>query len=403
MKRASGLAFFSLIIISAVIVVLMVAESSYPIRPTSTQPDTKPVSIQVPAQNLKDVNEIKYVKMVNETLGFEIYAKGLRRTTDGGKTWGSLTYPELTFGEFFNGLVIDFSSPKAGWIAVGSSDEPSTIVLHTDDGGDNWVITRLSNITGIISLDFIDDEHGWLLANTQGGAMGSFEVELYATTDGGNHWSEIMDAKADLQTPGSLPFAGHKSGMNFQDSQNGWSTGGIGSSDDLWLYETNDGGHTWKTQDIPYPPTIAKLYAYPYTSPPKFFSSNEGIFKATFHGEEDNSGKVAFYSTTDSGKSWTPSRPITVIGPFVSDFVSLEEGWVIDKNGIRSTIDGGKHWTKITPNVEFTGIEDLNLISSTVGFVTTFIPARDKSSQDIWKLYKTKDGGHSWLEISLIP
>ncbi|HVJ49082.1 hypothetical protein [Desulfitobacterium sp.] len=339
--------------------------------------------------------------MINENLGFEIFSNGLLRTFDGGKTWSQITTLKLSFGGFLNGVVIDFITPNTGWIAVGSLDEPYTIVLHTDDGGCNWDVTRLSNVSGIISLDFINEKHGWLFANTQGGSLGSSDVELYVTEDGGKNWSEISKTESNHQTPGSLPFAGHKSGISFIDSQNGWSTGGIGWSDAIWFYETNDEGQTWKPQNIPQPPKIKKLNAYPNTSPPKFFSNSEGIFSVTYHGEGDNQTKVAFYSTLDGGKSWNPSMPLTVSGPFASDFASLEDGWVIDGNGIQATIDSGKHWSKITPNIEFSGIDNLTLISPSVGFVTIFVPASDKSSKDTWKLYKTIDSGHNWVEVNL--
>ena len=400
-NSAFGLGF-SVLIIIIILIVIMITKSSNPTPTIPTEAETKPTALQASNKDSINANKIKYIKMINEDLGFEIYSNGLLMTIDGGTTWSQITYPKLTFGEFLNGVVIDFISPKTGWIAVGSHDEPNTIVLHTDDGGNSWDVTHLSNVSGIISLDFIDEKHGWLLSNTQGGSMGSSEVELYATEDGGKHWSETMKTKSDQQTPGSLPYAGHKSGISFKDSQNGWSTGGIGWSDDIWLYETKDGGHTWKTQDIPQPPTMKKPYSYPNTSPPKFLSSSDGIFSVTYFGEGDNQRKVAFYSTMDSGKSWNPSTPIAVPGPFALDFVSLENGWVIDENGIYATIDGGKHWGKITPNTKFIGIEDLTLISPSVGFVTTFVPASDKSSEDTWKLYKTTDGGHNWFKVDLI-
>jgi photosystem II stability/assembly factor-like uncharacterized protein len=104
-------------------------------------------------------------------------------------------------------------------------------------------------------------------------------------------------------------------------------------------------------------------------------------------------------ATMDSGDR----RIGTVSGPFASDFSSLEDGWVIDGNVIYATKDAGQHWSKITSNIELTRIIDLTLISPSVGFVTTFVPARDKTSKDAWKLYKTTDGGHNWFELRLLP
>lgn len=397
-KLVFGLGFLAMVIILFV----MVNRWSNPIRTLPKEGENhQPSTIEESRNDLRNRNEIKYLKMINENLGFEIYSNDLMRTIDGGRTWSQINSPKLTFGEFLNGVVIDFISPKTGWIAVGSSDEPNTIVLHTDDGGENWDLNQLSNATGIISLDFIDEKQGWLFTNTQGGSMGSSDVELYVTKDGGKHWSETMETKSDHKTPGSLPFAGHKSGISFKDSQNGWSTGGIGWSDDIWFYETNDGGHTWKPQDVPQLPKINKHYSYPNTSLPKFFSSDKGNFLITYCGENDEQTQVGFYSTIDNGKSWNLSTPITVSGPYDTDFSSFEEGWVVDENEIFSTKDAGKHWSKITPNVEFAGIKDLTLISPSVGFVTTFAPARNEYSKDSWKLYKTTDGGHNWFEVNL--
>jgi photosystem II stability/assembly factor-like uncharacterized protein len=111
----------------------------------------------------KENSMIKYIKMVNDRLGFALKTEGILRTVDGGNTW-SQTY---SFGNLPNqmdldltnpknpfGIEFEFISPVIGWIAIGDSEKSNTMIFHTIDGGEKWDVHNIK-ATGIISLKFI--------------------------------------------------------------------------------------------------------------------------------------------------------------------------------------------------------------------------------------------------------
>lgn len=355
-------------------------------------------------ENSKQAKQLMYVEMINDRLGFALQSKGVLRTIDGGNTWSqTLSFGDLPNDNHFeftdltnpSGVKFNFINLKVGWIAIGDSEKANTLILHTIDGGEKWEIHNIK-ATGIISLNFVDEQRGWLMTNTQGGAMGSQTAEIYFTKDGGENWSEIMKTGPENLAPGVLPFAGHKTGITFKDALHGWSAGGIGWSDSVWWYFTKDGGHTWQVQNVPKLPAMKGQNVYPVTSPPKFFSKNDGIFEIVFRGDTDGEMKVAFYLTENGGVRWEPSEPLVVSGTFAFDFLNLKAGMLVNGHDVYLTRDGGKHWNKSTSNLKVKVVNSLKCINQDVAFLTSFDVENEK-----WELYKTNDGGRTWFKLNV--
>jgi photosystem II stability/assembly factor-like uncharacterized protein len=98
-------------------------------------------------------------------------------------------------------------------------------ILHTTDGGTNWVrqITNASNGFRFTDVQFIDEMHGWVV-----GITGS----IFLTTDGSATWQEIPSGT--FESLGSVHFI---------DYNNGWTVGDAGT-----ILRTRDGGFTWEQQ-----------------------------------------------------------------------------------------------------------------------------------------------------------
>ncbi len=137
-------------------------------------------------------------------------------------------------------------------------------------------------------------------------------------------------------------------------------------------------------------------------------------------------GNVVF-KTTDQGQSWTaispdltrndPKTTVTSGGPITHDQTTAEfyatvftiaesfkkEGvlWAGSDDGlIHVTVDGGKHWTKVTP----TGFGDFTRVSlieaGHFGEGTAYVAANRYQLQDDEPLiYKTNDFGRTWTKI----
>ncbi|UCG43090.1 MAG: hypothetical protein JSU73_00290 [candidate division WOR-3 bacterium] len=103
-------------------------------------------------------------------------------TTDAGENWSEASVPAEA--KFLRGL--KFVGEK-GW-ACGRSGT----VIHSSDGGMNWVLQRTRVDTTLFDIDFGDSMHGMIAGNS---------VVLF-TTNGGRHWER---GYGGVQEPRKLP------------------------------------------------------------------------------------------------------------------------------------------------------------------------------------------------------
>jgi hypothetical protein len=126
-----------------------------------------------------------------------------------------------------------FPSPERG-IAIGTIYEreggkQKYTALVTSDGGANWALVPLKEFPR--SIFFLDESNGWLV--TSGG--------IWHTAEAGRSWTRISDQikpnkKLDSPPPGGLILR-----VWFLDAQHGFAAGFQKS-----VFETHDGGRTWK-------------------------------------------------------------------------------------------------------------------------------------------------------------
>lgn len=144
----------------------------------------------------------------------EEYGIFLANTTDGGTTWswvrtgiaGSMTYDGSLF----------FTDSLTGWAAGSGS------IIHTNDGGENWVEQDPLDAWRIATVKFTSSTKGWV------GGEG-----LFMTEDGGTTWER------DSTIWFSIGGYGDIKDINFTDSLHGWIVGNNGRV----LYTSNGGEH----------------------------------------------------------------------------------------------------------------------------------------------------------------
>jgi photosystem II stability/assembly factor-like uncharacterized protein len=360
------------------------------------------------------------VKMVSATTG---WAYGALRTTDGGSHWtsaGPAVRPDRSsgHGEFF----LDGTH---AWVAqaVGSPTAcaDSVVIFSTADGGRTWQQastihtpypdpTAVQAGTWFPSVDFLDAQNGWLLAQASPycTGMGCEQAKpgpLYKTSDAGRHWT-LVTSQAGLN--GANCRAGLP--IYFSSVTTAWLECSDGS-----VLVTRDGGSTWAVQVLVQENCCETLL-------PVFLDVNHGIYF--------ESSASALLMTSDGGVTWSSRGlpplatyscagkygPTTCSNDIIPDvsFISPSEGWAIVGTGNQDgsqftlrtehTVNGGQTWAVLNgklptaPSSAFPNapLATLSFVDASDGF--WWIPASDASAA---VFYRTNDGGQSWTAVQM--
>jgi len=390
------------------------------ILPTPTA-NEQPTNTAIPALAAGQKIKLTWMHMFDASSGWGIESAGhILRTQDGGNTWEDVTPPGGIYdqGGFFalNNEIAWATPYQPGCYQDGCPPPPvSTTIWRTMDGGKTWQPSQTLCLGGncdytynvdpefldTIALQFIDEQHGWMLVNV---AHGMFQdrYRIYQTSDGGNSWTMAVD-----NTSG--PAALQVTGLAFQDAQTGWlgvsqvMGAGAPSPATNWLiYRTQDGGHSWETIDLQPPDGLPAGFdgVNPWcgvegvhTLPPRVidiavFCTGEGDY-ASF----SNPYARFHYHSRDGGQTWQ-SWPAS--GNEV--FINALTGWrlLISKAGkpneLQTTPDGGQSWETIQ---EVTWPQaQLDFIYGKTGWA--IVTGQDGA----FALVQTQDGGVKWSMIN---
>ena len=231
-------------------------------------------------------------------------------TTDGGDDWVEvLNHGESTPLEAFRG--VHFVDNQTGWAVGGGNASTSNIVRSTSDGGetwlDHWPISPTAMEDGawepFNGVFFLDQHTGWVVGN---------QGVIFATTDGGTSWQS--------QEP---PPGAHFNLLDvfFADADRGWISTASG-----WLLRTDDGGADWEVLGVGVSPHYDM----------HFLDAGKGWVAGT-------GGRIRY--TENGGESWTTRDAGTELDLYAVHFLDEETGWVAGEQGlILHTDDGGESW-----------------------------------------------------------
>ncbi|KKM09423.1 hypothetical protein SY88_18905 [Clostridiales bacterium PH28_bin88] len=356
--------------------------------------------------------ELGSIDMINETHGWALAKGKVLRTEDGGKKWEIVIPTGLASNPW--GIESEFYDVDHAWLVIRNDDVASEVVFHTADGGQTWVENTLPRGgNGLVYggwLDFVDRERGWLMVVPEHG-MSSRPGELYRTSDGGEHWSEVASSEGfGPSGENGLPFSGP---FSFRDARSGWLLGlqGAGFAPDYPLYLTEDGGRTWRPQDLPLPSGRAggKLDV---NAPPEFFQAGgqDGVLPVVFVPQSGKTSDYAtiFYTTVDGGRTWQARSSLPGTGP--ASYLTARNWWAwrdeADAAGLAApvlgklnrTTDGGENWTALTPAGDLARaldkgekVRQLDFVTEKMGWL--LLETADGRGTE---LLRTTDGGATW-------
>jgi len=117
---------------------------------------------------------------------------------------------------------LSFVDEKLGWAAGHGG-----VIIHTSDGGENWVVQRESSAKNLPLFDihFVSKNIGY--------ACGAYDT-LLKSIDGGKSWNSLSTGSDNIYN-----------GIFFHDAENGFLVGEFGS-----ILKTSDGGQSWKQMNI---------------------------------------------------------------------------------------------------------------------------------------------------------
>ena len=320
--------------------------------------------------------------------------------------------------------VTALSSVEIGWVVGNSAGDGYGVILHTVDGGQNWVRQGQSpdvpdvNLYAVWAADAnyvwvvgsISDGYALILRSTDGGVTWQRQgnasqipnVELFGihgldrnnlwvvgdncpilhTTDGGQTWTQ--------QTGGTVPV-GHYEGVWAIDNNHVWVGGVETSTQNGVILRTTDGGATWERRDAG-----ASMFQGHYVI--KVYGADKDTAWAVGNGS-------MLAHTADAGGTWSSQSPLP--GPDMFDtngvfFVDHDTGWVArDNDTIWSTQNGGTQWfTQTSPSHGFYLLRTHALDEQKAWMVGESMPVPPQHSEGI--VLHTEDGGSNWY-IQTVP
>lgn len=302
---------------------------------SSANGDHKWLRVTPPLANGTDLGDSQVVDplhgwvVINNGDGYDTL-RGIARTTDGGRAWQTSAPPgcstctrgSLTFVDAEHGYLSVYTDPSA----------EATKFFSTSDGGVTWRLGprsgRAADATWVDAQHAIYDE----APSSPGGYVG--EDRFFRTSDGGHTWTPAA-------LGGTRAFQGLVGGVT--------SVGGaLVVPAELWtssqfvnrpvVYTSSDGGAHWQEHSAPSRAFLADGGLGPRGALFSAASPDTWVLSDANHRH--------LFETTDGGKTWRASTlPRSFRDAQEIDFTSAAVGWAILASGqLVHTTDGGRHW-----------------------------------------------------------
>lgn len=301
------------------------------------------------------------LQFVNGSVGLVYNYQALWRTRDGGATWTALPFPRPQSGDPSgipaSLLEVHFESADVGWIVVENSKRAPTVpeentVYRTNDGGRTWQ-EQLPSPLAQKGMEFSQfflpgGSIGWIGGTqpVQPAAPRSGPLEckpwwdgrpvrpiIFHTVDAGAHWSAQL-------LPGSKGCRVEE--IYFRNSEEGVAVAGH------YVYYTDDGGAAWQPSKFLPCCTDADWHSVFSMAPSSVLFRG----KTGWLSYEDG----YLFETVDGGRTWRQLAHPGQIWPGQAGpgdygllaFSTDKRGWILGGDrAIYETSDGGSSWLKL--------------------------------------------------------
>jgi probable HAF family extracellular repeat protein len=338
---------------------------------------------------------VQSMKLQTSQVGWAASENRVFRTNNAGENWKDITPKAESSSEIAS---VFFLNGHIGWVLFSVRDAITNDVARFDlssttNGGASWITTpvripnfdsRSNALAGDARMYFVDSSHGWVDV----GVVGSAAVNpgfLLKTMDDGKTW-------LDVSLPGELE-GGTRGSVRFIDSRTGWFT------NDSELYVTHDGSNTWEKVSLKLPREIQSAINPTY-GVPNFFprrDSLHGFLPVTYSGPRGTKSVLVLFETTDGGRSWKSNRVLpdlkeTSIGQMFPTAVVDSLALAAVPSDLRHTVLTkivAEGYPTVMAELSF-GISDFSFVNSSQGWAL---------STD-GRLVSTNDSGVSWADVT---
>ncbi len=329
------------------------------------------------------------------TLGWAYVGGRLTESANGGRSWTAMPPSVLSASLWRAPPISSFANARDGWVLLQPccAAKNTDLIYSTRNGGNTWTRDGVIFLGGPGSagpagvpetLTMMADGTGWIT----GTAIET--VWLMSTVDGGRMWAPKL-----LPLPAAYRYATVSEGP-VVDSGGTDLTMAVqlqapGMPPAAVLYRSTDGGQTWKaTQPLPdtISPALVPLPPQDTNTPPAPSGAVAPFDNAHPHIPAPNPWFVlnardawvvdgtTVYATTDGGGIWTAEGDLPAGSGILSglSFVSARVGFLAEtvptsvpnasryfppvrnypnpyRTVLFKTLDGGKNWTRIEPNM----------------------------------------------------
>jgi len=251
------------------------ANGSYILKTTDSGRTWNPLGLTT-GTTYGNYSAFQYTHFSNPDTGYVISDQyvTVHKTNDGGQTWTTIV--PTGYG-YQSAPGISYGDAQTALLSL------STAIVATHDGGDTWNTVWTPN--GYGPTNFVNRVY-YLNPTT---AYGLYFNHAYKTTDGCKTWTQ-------LTVPS--PFGYDFTGVWFLNDQKGFIV-----DDESDVFETNDGGTTWKMTR-----TYTANDEGNFNGIVKFFNSQVGYLTNGNISGPGSYGRI--YKTMDGGQTWQLSYPV---------------------------------------------------------------------------------------------
>ena len=273
-------------------------------------------------------------------------AGGVWKTTNAGTTWEAVFEGEGAYA--IGALAIDPRNPNAVWVGSGENNNQRVVgygdgVYRTLDAGKTWKKMGLekSEHIGKILIDPRDSNVVWVAAQgplwSSGGDRG-----LYQSTDGGATWKQSLKISDDTGVSDAIfdprdPDTIYASAH--QRRRHVWTL--VDGGPDSAIYKTTDGGAHWRKLEKGLPEAdLGRIgLAVSPQNPDTVYAIVESV-----------RGKGGFFRSTDRGESWEKRSEHSTTGNYYSEIFAdpkqFDRIYSVD-TFLQVSDDGGKTFRRL--------------------------------------------------------